>query len=350
MRYSCYCLIIIISALITACSSQLKPAEKAKPIVIPKAQFISIKPDSVKEVTIREADLKAWVDELNMRLTLYDSILFKQTYSLQQLSKFKLTELEVDSLRTADNSETGDVSNYYVAAVYQKIIYRLLQKILTHPHIQEYNLSDIIDGHVTASDDGKLYLIHLSENTGGGYKTSLSWMHYRDEKGKIHNTYPEQLTAEKDTAMNPTFGNGSFTFIKKISTKTGIKYIMQGYTATCTTCADEYIQLVNFKMGEPIVDFYYSISYRTYNDEGDVIYFDQQNKVIRVAHQPNADYFDACECNGGETDNILDTERQPTETEDTDAGIRHGKSLVCVFRFNGETFVLDKKRSRLPRL
>lgn len=337
-------------ALSTACSQQSKKPEKAAPVVRIKAHSIPIKLDSVKEVTIREADLKAWVDELNIRLALYDSILFKQTYSLQQLSKFKLTKLEVDSLRTADDSENGDVSNYYVSAVYQKIIYRILQKILTHPHIQDYNLSDIIDGHVTASDDGKLYLIHLSENTGGSYKTALSWMHYRDEEGKIRNSYPEQLTAEKDTVMNPTFGYGGFGFIKKINTKTGVKYIMQGYTATCTTCADEYIQLVHFKLGEPVVDFYYSISYRTYNDEGDVITFDQQYKVIKVVHQPSVDDFDACKCNGGETDSILDTERHPTEIEDTDEGIKHGKSLVCIFRFNGETFVLDKKRSRLPKL
>lgn len=62
---------------------------------------------------------------------------------------------------------------------------------------------------------------------------------------------------------------------------------------------------------------------------------------------------DVCDCKTDAQRNYTSSGKDETDDSSlitNDDDIKRGKALKCLFRFNGDTFVLDKKRSRLPRL
>jgi len=335
---------IVFAMLLGACTQQPKPGKKAKPLVKAKTSTAIATPDSVKKVIIREAELKAWVDELNLRLYLYDTIYSHANYTLKELSKFKLKAAEVDSLaKEADDNH--QVSGYLVAQLFQvNYFFDLFHRILNHPAIRNYTLSEIINILMVRSDDGKVCNITIPENTGGSYQSRLSWVQYRADDGKNYNFEPDVLSESE----NP-FNRDGFDTIEPMQTTDGIKYLMQGKVIGCNTCIGNYIQLVHFDKGEPVIDFSYTLNTRFNNEDTGEIIYNASKKIIEVKDKPiPGDMFD-CDCKTDAQRAYKSTygEEPDSALAGNDDDIRRGNSLKCVFRFNGHTFVLDKKRSRL---
>lgn len=344
--YKYRCIWIVSAMLAVACTQQPKSGKKAKPLVKAETSTAIATPDSAKKVIIREADLKAWVDELNLRLQLYDSIRSHANYTLKELSEFKLKDAEVDSLaKEADDDHL--VSGYFVAQVFQlNYFFDLFHRILSHPAIRRYELGDIIATYVTRSDDGKIYNIVIPENTGGSYQSQLSWIHYRSDDVKNYNFVPDQISESE-----ASFNSDGYGLIQTLQTKTGVKYLMQGQVIGCNTCIGNYIQLVHFDKGEPVIDFSYSLNTRFNNEDTGGIIYNASKKIIQVIDKPFPGDMDDCDCKTDAQRGYKSTygEEPDSALAGNDDDIRRGNSLRCIFKFNGHTFVLDKKRSRLPR-
>jgi hypothetical protein len=333
-----------ILVLILGCLPHSKPKELASIV----KHTTLIEKDSVKKVIIKESDLEKLVNELNMRLSLYDSIASMSGYSKTELEKFKLSKADRDSLLLNINSEDQKVQGWQVADTYQVIVNDLLKKILSHPSIGNYQLGDILNIGVTTSDDGKLFNLVLPENTGGTYQSALSWIHYRAHGGKVYNYYPEKLIKENDSVDEPAFNRDGFSKIITIKSKEGIKYLMQGSVIGCTTCIGEYIELGHFYNGKAITDFSYSIGTRM-GDEDGAINYDDKTQTITVKHHPAEYEQDECNCKtDAQRFHDEDHHYMPDSLMTNDNNIKRGKSLVCVFKFNGTNFILNKRKSRLP--
>jgi hypothetical protein len=336
---------IVCAMLLGACTQQPKASKKAELLVKAKTSTAPATPDSVKKVIIREADLKGWVNELNLRLHLYDSIYSNDHYTLKELSKFKLKAAEVDSLAKGTDDD-HQVSGYSVAQLFQvNYFLNLLHHVLNHPAIRNYRLDEIINARITSSDDGKVYNITIPEENGGTYQSQLSWVHYRADNGKNYNFEPEDLLESEGT-----FNRDGFDVIETMQTKAGIKYLMQGQVVGCSTCIGYYIQLIHFDKGEPVIDFSYSLGTRnSYEDDGAISFY-ASKKLIEVNNKPFPGDMDDCNCKtDAQRSHKSDYGEEPDSAlAGNDDDIRRGKSLKCVFRFDGHTFVLDKKRSRLP--
>ncbi len=125
---------------------------------------------------------------------------------------------------------------------------------------------------------------------------------------------------------------------------------MDGQIMSCNTCVRYNIQLVHFDKGMPVIDFSYSIGMRSNTDDARYFNYNPVKKIIEVQYTPLEGEAAECDC---KTDLERSSSRSYHAYSDSasagnDDGIRRGKSLKCLFRFDGHTFVLDKKRSRLP--
>ncbi len=280
-----------------------------------------------------------------MRLKLYDSISNQSSYTLKELSQFKLTTAEVDSL-AKNVEEEHQIPGFYLSQLYQENYFLgLFDRVLSHPAIRRYRLEDIISTSITSSDDEKLYNITIPENTGGSYHSRLSWIHYRANDGKNYNFAPAESSDSGDS-----FNKDGFFGIQTMQTKDGVKYLLDGQVVGCNTCIGYYIQLVHFNKGKPVFDFSYSLGTRNNYDDNGAISYDPDKKIIEVENTPFEADLAQCDCKTDAQRNYSSSYHEEADNAlaGTDDDIRRGKSLRCLFRFNGHTFVLDKKRSRLP--
>ncbi len=338
---------MVLLMLAVACAQQPKPVNN--PVSIAKAKTtraVPATPYPIKKVIIREPDLRAWVDELNMRLGIYDSISNQSSYTLKELSQFKLTAAEVDSL-AKDTDEDHRIQGSLLTGLYQRdYFFILMDKILNHPAIRRYRLDDIISTHVVRSDDDKLYNITIPEKWVGAYQGQLSWIHYRANDGKNYNFTPDESSGSGDS-----FNTDGFDNIQLMQTKDGVKYLMDGQVISCNTCVSYHIQLVHFDRGMPVIDFSYSIGMRSNTDDARYFNYNPAKKMIEMQYTPLEGEAAECDC---KTDIERSSSRSyHVNSDSASAGAdyyvrRRGKSLKCLFRFDGHTFVLDEKRSRLP--
>jgi hypothetical protein len=322
-----------------AVSSCKSPGKNSKKIIDSKnLKKTSTITDTIKPVKIDESDLKALVDTLNDYLTSYDTIHSMSAYSRQDMQKLKLTKSDIDTLMI-DADEDHNVRGFMVAEYYQGYIDDLISKVLSHPKIIKYDLNRILQNiGVTKSDDGKIYDLILPENTGGSYRSNFSYLHYRAENGKIYNF---SLTSLKDdSTRNKLLNQDGADTIYTLQTKHGPKYLLYGSVQGCNTCIGEYIQLIHFdSKGKLYMDFSFSTGERMNydndnNEDPQGISYDDQKKEIIMKHNANDDQL--CDCR---------TDAQKENNADL-PNLRIGKKMICVFKFNGDTFVLDKKRSR----
>lgn len=286
---------------------------------------------------IKDADLSKWVEELNNYLLSYDTLSPFKTYLLETVH---LPKAYKDSLKSDNdlrlNSEVDGVSLIPYAQTY---ISNLLTQILNHPHISNYDLKELLNFDIACSNDGRLYNIKLDENTGGSYRSQLSWMQYRDPNGKVVNYYPQQYSDNGIDSDNQesTLNQDGYEQIWSISTKQGTKYLLAGSVRGCNTCMGNYIQLLSYKDGRLKTDFSYSVSTRWGMEDGEgnnnVINYDDKKKRIEIHYLTN-DMAPACRCAVGKNrDDVSDT----NEGEEN-----YGKDCWCTFTFNGYTFVQGK--------
>ncbi len=171
-KYRYFCIVMLMLAV--ACTQKPKPVKKPATLAKVKTPAVPAKLDSVKKVLIREPNLRAWVDELNMRLGIYGSNDTYHSYTIKELSQFKLTTAEIDEL-AKDVDKDHRIQGSLLTELYQRdYFFILMDKILNHPAIRRYRLDDIISTHVVRSDDDKLYNITIPEKWIGAYQGQLS--------------------------------------------------------------------------------------------------------------------------------------------------------------------------------
>ncbi|TFF35200.1 hypothetical protein [Mucilaginibacter psychrotolerans] len=296
----------------------------------------------MKKVVITEPDLRALVDEANEYLTENDAILPFDNYDPKD---FKLTESEVDSLlKNNDNEDKGKIVGSLLNTYVQAHADSLLDKILNHKAIIKYDLSDILSMAVVISSDDKLFCLSYPANTGGTYQSNKSFIHYRPGNGSVINFNVDGGGISEGKNFNPD----GFESIGMIPTPNGTKYLLYGNVVGCTTCIGEYIQLVHFENGEVFFDFSYSISSKS---GGGLITYDKQHELITVEHDPEGDNDNHtdCDCNTDDVRAALTSNNSEiADVIDISGELKTAKSLKCIFYFNGDTFVLNRKKSRMP--
>ncbi|RFZ94802.1 hypothetical protein D0C36_04505 [Mucilaginibacter conchicola] len=319
---------------------------KSKPVAVVKKNVDSSKlktADTLHKVLIIEPDLRALVDELNYYLRANDSI---AAFGYYDPKVYRLRKSEIDSLLKNDESAEakGKVQGSSLNPYLQYYADSLLRKVLNNKAIVKYSLDSILDMAVAVSPDKRLFSLSYAANTGGSYKERRSYIHYRPAHAPVLNYY-----AEEQNTDSLIFNTDGFYYIDTISAKGGIKYLLFGTIQGCNSCLGEYVQLAHFKNGKAAIDFSYNIDHGLYSEE-EAIEFDAKTKKISVNLVPTKDELFDCDCNTSDARAALHSGYSPkADSLDVSSKLKTAKFLKCIFRFNGNTFVLDKKQSRVPQ-
>ena len=308
---------------------------KRSDIAAKKVCGYSLAKDTPRKVFITDPVLKKQVKELNRYLRTYDTFSPFGAYEVRSLSipKKYLNSVMSDNMPDIDGQVSGNIPIVY----YQGLIGRGLQRVLRNKNIAAYRLEDIIDGKyifISHSADRRLYSLSIDEKTGGSYRSQLTYVQYRAASGKVYNY---DLTGESTDTAN-VFNNDGFGVIADFRTPEGTKYLLQGYVMECNTCENQYIELVEFKAGRFREDFGYTLNTRggyARNDSRGIGY-DKQTKLITVDYTTD-DLTHIRSC--GDLVNLEDIKRDSAD------GDNYGKPCHCEFKFNGRSFVLDRKKS-----
>ncbi|MFA5540306.1 MAG: hypothetical protein WC984_01395 [Bacteroidales bacterium] len=199
---------------------------------------------------------------------------------------FDFTEEELKDEEGNTNFEDGIIDPYFAREIIQKRILTNINKIAYHKDFPKKGR-----GLFISSPDNKVFNFVMDENTGGTYRSRISVMYYKVD-GKI-------LFQESGIEQNTQniFNIDGYAYIDSIQSDTCVKYIFQGSVIGCGTCLGEYIKLMHFSSGVPIIDFEYSLSTRI----GSVKQFDynSKDKTITIEYEEddlNGEYNYENEC------------------------------------------------------
>lgn len=126
------------------------------------------------------------------------------------------------------------------------LIAEQLYEILTVPTIVKYNLDSLLKHDflgITHSNDKRLWIFSWYENTGGSFKSNISFVHYRTKsnKPKIIDDY----YSEEEEHHNSFCSNGAwFGQIFKLKSSTKNIYLCLGSVVGCNTCCAEIASVV----------------------------------------------------------------------------------------------------------
>jgi|GEM_PF-1009374 len=295
----------------------------------------SLKNNFFGKVLIADTALKKLVDNVNRYLKAYDTL---SPFAVYEAKLSGIPQKYLDTTTDENLSDIkGKISGSIPIGYYQRLIWDGLGQILSDKHITTYRLDGILDGKyifISHSADRRLYSLSIDEKTGGSYKSQLTFVQYRAEDGKVYNY---DLAKDDDAPDSlKVFNSDGFAIIADLHTPEGIKYLLQGDVMVCNTCQHEYVQLVKFKNGIFNEDFSYTLDTRGFGSPGGVAY-DENARRITIDYKtddrtPNRD------C--GDLVNPADTFEN--YTDDT---TNFGKPCHCEFKFNGHSFVLDRKKS-----
>jgi hypothetical protein len=269
-------------------------------------------------------NLNKLIDRTNEYMSIYDTL--SPWHGNYAIKDFDFTEEE---LTTADGEKltyNDSIDPYTVIDIYQSRILDNIDKIAHHKDFPKQGSELFL-----ASPDNKLFNFALFENTGGSYKSYISFMYYI-ENDKI--VYYGNNRDESRNSENFEFNTDGYEQIDTIQTKNGVKYLLQGSVVGCNTCLREYITLVRFEGGKPVCDFSYQLNTRFGSSQQ--FDYDAETKTITIAYETD-DHTSDCYC------------EQECDDKDTYRGnssyYENGtpKDCRCVFVFNGETFELTEE-------
>ncbi len=265
------------------------------------------------------------IDQLNEQLKIYETLTpYGDLYSFKDL---KLSKSDITSFKNTDDVINDSLQAYAAIETIQHKIITLINVIFILKSTEDFDLTDklydVISYH--KSDDDKLHNLVLYAKSGGSYQSRISVIYYKENTKyqKVYETYID----EGDGSL---FHPDGYDSIKTLNTSTKVKYLLQGSVKTCGMCFYNYILLIHHNDNAFKVDFSYATDSRSYDT---ILDYNDSNKTITINYQTDDLSGPDCFCennNKANTKNIVDD-------------IILEKKCKCLFKFNGETFVLKEE-------
>ncbi len=328
--------------MLTICISCYGCTHNPKPSIVKPLKpgtVSAIKKDSTETSgAIIEPALKKFVDTVNDYLTAYNDVRLFDEYPVKDLIGSKADR---DSIIKAAGNTTV-IDGLSLADYYRDKIGANLIAILKNKEVLKYKLNDILAGiDIIVSADGRFYNLVMDGQTGGSYKSRISFIHYRAPDGKLYNS-TSYGGVENGNTFGDVFFSDGYSSITTLNTKQGIKYLLFGEVIGCNTCSGNYVTLASFKDGTFVNDFSYMLTTRM---EGEITYDEKAKKI--VVDYTTDDQAPICTCDDSAT-------QQAKEGVDSagDETPNYGKKCKCVFAFNGSTFIKEanKLTKRKPKV
>ena len=275
------------------------------------------------------------VERLNIYLKAYEDIHpnYQEYYMFDSID---LPRKDIQRIRkdysANDKSRMDSIVVFDIQYYLQKEIQRLCDNIIDHELFNTQGLQGAIKsfalGYVV-SEDKKLHNFSLEENTGGTYRSQISWMYYT-ELDSNSRTY-----ANSSKKVNPyeIFNSDGYTGIHSVETTEGTKYILTGYVRGCSYCFETHISLISFKNGLFEQEFYESVNSRSW--KGGVQYNHDSLKI--TVDYITDDLTEDCTCIYS-----MDEYEEEADKEKSSENNDRETKCHCIYQFNGTTFELMK--------
>ncbi|WP_116788313.1 hypothetical protein [Flavobacterium psychrotrophum] len=258
---------------------------------------------------------KKIASELNT-LTEYYNSLSPFDHGYFSLKEHGITAKEMATTDHDFSAEKDSVDVSTLQQYYQLKIEEKLKQLIQHKEFGKYDLKRLITIDFIKSADNNLYNFVYDENTGGTYRSRVSYVYFKGQKED-----PAEDFYDYD-------GYGSVEIIK---TKTGTKYLLEGSVMGCGTCWGQYIKLVYYNNGIAVEDFSYKLITQT--PEESYIEYDAHKNIITVQYITD-DFRSYCYCNESDKNEMPDNNNTEGETLK--------RKCSCVYKFDGNTFILNQ--------
>ncbi|MBK8808139.1 MAG: hypothetical protein IPO21_16540 [Bacteroidales bacterium] len=272
----------------------------------------------------KQASFTVLVSEAKLYLEEYYKLApFESDYyaiSNFRLTKQDLIELRAKTIEAEAASKSPDSVEYYVMFEFlqEKITYRMDQ-IVKHSDFMKHDIEKLFTGSaldIKISDDKKLFNLSFDENTGGTYKSKISFVYFTDFVNTDSATFDE---------FQMFFPSDGFEKAYTLTTDEGVKYVLTGMVQSCSLCFDSFVYLIKFSNNKFEQEFTYNLSNRDWEDG---VSYNHETKTIYVDYHLD-DLTTFCQCTS-ENEEIATTEEQAAEVE--------GSLCSCKYVFNGRNF------------
>tara|TARA_R110000751_G_scaffold135_3_gene649 strand:- start:64977 stop:65828 length:852 start_codon:yes stop_codon:yes gene_type:complete len=265
------------------------------------------------------------IDELNEQLKTYETLSpFGNLYSIKDL---KLSKSDIKSFEDSDDIINDSLQAYAAIETIQHKISTLINIVFILKSTEDFDLTNKLYDEISyqKSEDDKLHNLVLYAKSGGSYQSRLSIIYYKENANyqKVYETY----TDEGDGSL---FHPDGYDSIKTLNTSTHIKYLLQGSVKTCGMCFYNYILLIHHNNKAFEVDFSYATNSRSYDT---LLDYNDSNQTITVNYQTDDLSGPDCFCEQNNEENIAVL----------DENLNLEKECKCLFKFNGDTFVLKEE-------
>lgn len=187
-------------------------------------------------------------------------------------------------------SEDGKkVQGYAIHDYLHGLLIKDLLEILSHPDLSTEWVSDSLSSfQVLLSPDKRLLNIAFDENTGGSYRSRISFLAYYSQNGILN------WISYRDSDDSMNIHPDGFQSIDTIHTNRGIAYLLMGNVIGCNTCYEDYLQLILPTEKGMTMLFNLSVVARDWEDK---IQLDEETHNIIIRYKPDDLSNFSCPCN-----------------------------------------------------
>lgn len=327
--------VIVILIVLLACHQK-------RPVTVLKVKTKDTVKTIVKQDTLifKDPALSALVQQTYKYISIFDTV--SPMGNPYDVEKFNLKKDELDSIYSlsGDSVAVTTMEGFEITGALSYMIKYNVQKILRWKNIDQYDLTLLFGNFLTIakSPDRKLYCFSFDEKTGGTYRSCISLIYYNPGEGESQKSF----SIEEGSIFN----KDGYNTIDTIHTVKGIKYLMSGRVAGCSSCIGNYIDLVHVEKGEFVSDFSYHANARSnyYEDETDnstVITYNAKLQRINIDYI-TSDLEPVCNCG-----------KNGVTEHESGGGYEHDGNedrITCIYAFNGKTFELKRKSEKPVKL
>jgi len=292
-----------------------------------KKLFIATVSLILSYTSFAQGNLDSLINRCNYYYAIYNSISPNSEYL--PINKFNLNKEDEKSFYSSiefdDSFNEGkdSVVDYELQTFFTRRICETLDRIYSHKDCFTQQAHTKIDIDYIASDDKKLAIFSWDENTGGTYRSKVSYMYYiQDDSTVIHSRVLNDI--DSPTSPFSELSSDGYHHINTIKTELGTQYLLFSSVRTCTMCFDYNIDLIEFEQDKFVVKFGFNLSSRSYDVN---VLYDSKNKEILIKYFTD-DLTPQCTCS---------KEVEPNFGEDIPS-----KECSCKFVYKANTFVLEE--------
>lgn len=212
--------------------------------------------------------------------------------------------------------EAGEIDVFSVIWHSEQKIFTYIEALLAMCSLEEMMALPLSNISMVLSEDKRFFNFSIDEKAGGTYRGRDSKSYYCSEEVVLYDV----SGISRDGIAN----------IYDIHTATGVKYLLMESTRSCSTCDINKAHLLHFTEGKPVTDFAYEMQNRSGSLE---IYYNEESQLLKIDYETD-DIQSYCDC---EQSSVW-SDREYIEIENQDT-----EQCNCVFKFNGETFEIDKE-------